>query len=142
VSVAGPGSLEELEQVGVLICDDAEAMRLLLRVIVSLERQFCVVGEASNGREAISFARELQPDVILLDLSMPVCTGLEALPEIRLAAPAAAVVVFSGLDESIVGDAAREAGATRFLQKGASPDAILATITGAHADRQAIRVAG
>jgi DNA-binding NarL/FixJ family response regulator len=135
--VDGSGSVEEI---GVLICDDVEALRFLVRCIVGLYPQLRVVGEASNGREAIAMARELQPDVILLDLSMPVCTGLEALPEIRVVAPAAAVVAFSGLDESIVGEAAREAGATRFLQKGAGPDEILTAITAAHEDLQAIRL--
>jgi DNA-binding NarL/FixJ family response regulator len=117
--------------IGVLICDDVAAMRGLLRVIVELNPDLRIVGEATNGNEAVSQATALQPDVIILDLSMPVRTGLDALPEIRAAAPSAAVIAFTGLDEDVVGHAARAAGATHFLQKGASPDEILATIEAA-----------
>jgi NarL family two-component system response regulator LiaR len=117
--------------IGVLICDDVEAMRTLLRVIVELSPNLRVTGEASNGNEAVAQAQRLQPDVILLDLSMPIRTGLDALPEIRLVAPAAKVVAFSGLDESVVGETVRTAGA-HFLQKGAHPDAIIDAIESAH----------
>lgn len=120
------------EPIGVLICDDVEAMRSLLRIVVELEPGFRVAGEAANGDEVVSKALELQPDVILLDLSMPGRTGLDALPAIRAAAPAAAVIAFSGLDESVVGEAALAAGAALFLQKGARPDAILAAIEAVH----------
>jgi len=91
-----------------------------------------VTGEAADGEEALARAAELTPDVILLDLSMPGRTGLDALPSIRAVAPAAAVIAFSGLDESVVGDAARAAGAALFLQKGARPDEILAAIAAVH----------
>lgn len=120
------------DRIGVLICDDIEAMRSLLRIVVELEPRFRVAGEAGDGDEAVSQAQTLQPDVILLDLSMPKRTGLDALPTIRLVAPAAAVIAFSGLDELVVGDAARAAGAALFLQKGVEPDAIVAAIIAAH----------
>jgi len=131
-SVASSTSPGEVEPIGVLICDDIEAMRNLLRIVVDLDPGFRVAGEAGNGHEAVSLALELQPDVILLDLSMPSRTGLDALPAIRVAAPAAAVIAFSGLDESVVGDAARAAGAALFLQKGARPEEILAAIAAVH----------
>ncbi|MCW2974858.1 MAG: response regulator transcription factor [Actinomycetia bacterium] len=118
--------------IGVLICDDVDAMRRLLRIVVELSPSLHVVGEAANGEEAVSQALVLQPDVILLDLSMPVRTGLDALPEIRTVAPAAKVIAFSGLEESVVGGLARDAGAALFLQKGAHPDAIAAAIVAAH----------
>jgi DNA-binding NarL/FixJ family response regulator len=120
------------ESIGVLICDDVEPMRSLLRIVVELEPGFHVVGEACDGDSVVAQAKELQPDVILLDLSMPGRTGLDALPAIRVAAPAAAVIAFSGLDESVVGEAALAAGAALFLQKGARPEAILAAIEAVH----------
>ncbi|MHB8468425.1 MAG: response regulator, partial [Gaiellaceae bacterium] len=106
-----------------LICDDVAAMRLLLNVIVGLNPDLHVAGEARDGNEAVSEARRLQPDVVVLDLSMPARSGLDALPDIRRVAPASVVIAFTGLDESVVGDAARAAGAASFVQKGTDPDA-------------------
>jgi DNA-binding NarL/FixJ family response regulator len=116
----------------VLICDDVEGLRRLLRSIIELDTGLCVVGEASDGNEALSQARELQPDVIVLDLSMPERTGLNALPDIRIAAPNAAVIAYTGLAGDVVESAARQAGATHFLQKGTDPASIVNTINQAH----------
>jgi DNA-binding NarL/FixJ family response regulator len=131
--MASSRSSNGTQRIGVLICDDVEAMRRLLRIVVELSPNLRVVGEASNGQEAVSQAKQLQPDVILLDLSMPIRTGLHALPEIRVVASAAAVIAFSGLDESVVGSAALQAGAALFLQKGAADaDTIIAAIEDVH----------
>src|ERR1700688_3070354 len=92
--------------IAVLICDDSEAMRALLRVVVGLRPSLRVVGEAADGNDAIREATRLQPDVILLDLAMPRRTGLEVLPELRRIAPAAKIIVFSGFSEATVADAA------------------------------------
>jgi DNA-binding NarL/FixJ family response regulator len=110
-------------------------MRRLLRLILALNPDLEVVGEARNGNEAVLQAAALQPDVILLDLSMPVRSGLDALPEIRIVAPTSAVIAFTGLAEEVVGHAVREAGATSFLQKGATPEEIVAAIANAHRRR-------
>ena len=87
---------ENGDEIGVLICDDVDAMRMLLRVVIELRPGLKVVGEARDGDEAIGEAKRLQPDVILLDLSMPGRTGFDALPEIRQVAPKAKVIVLSG----------------------------------------------
>jgi DNA-binding NarL/FixJ family response regulator len=120
--------------IGVLICDDVEAMRLLLRVLIELSPGLHVAGEARDGDEAISEAERVRPDVILLDLSMPRRTGLDALPDLRAVAPEAGIIAFSGLDGSIVKEAALQAGASHFLQKGADPNAIVAAIEDAAAN--------
>lgn len=114
--------------VGVLICDDAEPMRRLLGVVVTLRAGLHVVGEAADGVQAISEARRLQPNVILLDLSMPVRTGLDALPEIKRVAPGAKVIVFSGFATSTVAADVLAQGADRYLEKGMHPDALAAMI--------------
>lgn len=122
--------------IGVLICDDVESIRMLLGVIVEQQTGLHVVGEADDGLQAISEAERLQPDVILLDLSMPVLTGLDALPEIKRVAPGAKVIVLSGFAASMVADDVLAHGADRFLEKGVHPDAITATIeevAGVHA---------
>jgi NarL family two-component system response regulator LiaR len=120
-------------RIGVLICDDADSLLLLLRVVVGLDPGLHVAGEARNGQEAILEAARLQPDVILLDLSMPVLTGLDALPAIKAAAPGAHVIAFTGLSASVVEAAVRRAGADSFLEKGALPDVIAEAIKQAFA---------
>jgi DNA-binding NarL/FixJ family response regulator len=110
--------------VGVLICDDSEALRALLRAVIGLRPSLRVVGEAGDGNAAIVEATRLQPDIILLDLAMPRRTGLEALPELRLVAPAAKIIVFSGFSTASVAEEVIELGAARYLSKGADPEAI------------------
>ena len=113
---------------GVLICDDNDAMRMLLGVVVGGSPKLEVVGEASNGNDAVVQATRLQPSVILLDLAMPVRSGLDALPELRQVAPDARVIVYSGFAGGIVADDVLALGAAGYLEKGAHPDAIVGTI--------------
>lgn len=103
-------------------------MRTLLRVIVETSLDMLVVGEAADGKEAVTEAARLQPDVILLDLAMPIRSGLEALPELRQVAPDARIVVFSGFAGSIVAEQVVGLGAASYLEKGAHPDTIVAAI--------------
>jgi DNA-binding NarL/FixJ family response regulator len=117
-----------LAGIRVLICDDYQPIRLMLRTIIENQPGLDVVGEAANGQESISEAARLQPDVILLDLAMPVKTGLEALGEIAHVAPAAKIIVFSGFSIASVGGDVIELGAVLYLSKGASPEAIIASI--------------
>lgn len=101
----------------VLVVDDADDVRALVRAILGMDGRFCVAGEAADGVAAIEQAQALQPDLVLLDLSMPVLDGLEALPGIRTAAPRAAVVVLTGFAEDSTRAAADEVGATGYLVK-------------------------
>lgn len=110
--------------VGVLICDDSEVLRALLRAVIGLRPSLRVVGEAGDGNAAIIEATRLQPDVILLDLAMPRRTGLDALPELRQVAPAAKIIVFSGFSTASVAEEVLELGAARYLSKGADVDEI------------------
>lgn len=101
----------------VLVVDDVEAIRVLVRT--TLEPEFVVVGEASDGAQAVLRAEELQPDVVLLDLNMPRHDGLEAISEIRARCPGTRVVVLSGLAPEVIADKALELGADRFVDKSA-----------------------
>ena len=120
--------------IGVLICDDDADVRLLLRMVIGRNtdmeggRGLEVVGEAPDGNQAVSEAKRLQPDVVLLDLSMPHRTGLEALPEIKEVAPAAKVIVFSGFDPTMMASDVLSRGADRYLEKGVHPREIRAAI--------------
>jgi DNA-binding NarL/FixJ family response regulator len=120
-----------------LICDDTEAIRLLLRIMIERSSGIRVVGEAADGEQVIAAATRLQPDVILLDLAMPTRTGLDALPELRQVAPRAAIIVFSGFAGASVVEQALARGADHFLQKGAAPTLILATIEQCLGNRRA-----
>jgi DNA-binding NarL/FixJ family response regulator len=113
---------------GVLICDDNEAIRKLLGVIVDNEPGLRVVGEAADGNDAIVEAIALQPDVILLDLAMPKRSGLEALPELRRVAPDARIVVVSGFASANVAEEVIALGAASYIEKGADPAAIVTAI--------------
>lgn len=102
----------------VLIVDDVADLRLLLRVALAPIQEFEVIAEASDGFEAILQAELHQPDLVILDLSMPRLDGLEALPRILEVAPGARVVVLSGFDESRMREPALAAGAVAYLEKG------------------------
>jgi DNA-binding NarL/FixJ family response regulator len=112
----------------VLICDDDAAMRNLLRVVIDLAPGVRIVGEAADGEVAIREASRLQPDVILLDLAMPVLSGLDALPRLRQCAVAAKIIVLARFSAATVADQMYALGAASYLEKGADPEAIVATI--------------
>ncbi|HYF74163.1 MAG TPA: response regulator [Nocardioides sp.] len=102
----------------VVVIDDTPDIRALLRI--ALERAaYVVVGEAGDGRAGIEVVREQQPDLVLLDLSMPVLDGLEALPTIRDLLPTGTIVVLSGFGPTTMADRAVARGADGYLQKGA-----------------------
>ena len=113
---------------GVLICDDNDAIRTLLATVVANDPGLRVVGEAADGNDAIVEAIALQPDVILLDLAMPKCSGLDALPELRRVAPDARIVVLSGFTSANVAEEVLALGAASYVEKGADSAAIVAAI--------------
>lgn len=84
--------------IGVLLVDDVVDVRRLVRTALRFRGGFEVVGEASEGAEAIELAAALQPDVVVLDLGLPDLAGREVLSRIRLKSPGSKVVVFSGTD--------------------------------------------
>jgi DNA-binding NarL/FixJ family response regulator len=110
-----------MAKVSVLVCDDVAALRALVGLALGVNPSLEVVGEAQDGEEAIARAEELQPDVVLLDLAMPVMDGLEALPEIRRVSPRAKVVVLSGFDSGSIASEARKLGAVSYVEKGIDP---------------------
>lgn len=79
----------------ILIADDQEAIRRMLCFLFASESDFEVCGEAENGQEALEMAQVLHPDLILLDLSMPVMNGIEAACELKRLMPMTPIIVFS-----------------------------------------------
>jgi DNA-binding NarL/FixJ family response regulator len=113
----------------VLVVDDHPLTRGALSALLE-HNGFAVVGEAADGEGAIDRARVLQPDLVLLDLSMPAVSGLDALPRLRTAAPEAEVVVLtaSGTEENLLG--AIRAGAAGYLLKSEPPERIVDFLRG------------
>ncbi|MFL6090001.1 MAG: response regulator [Aeromicrobium sp.] len=114
----------EARPLRVVIIDDTADLRALLRIALG-RAGLCVVGEAGDGLAGIETVRTTQPDVILLDLSMPKMDGLEALPHLRALVPAARIVVLSGFGAGEMNERAHAAGADGYLQKGISLGKIL-----------------
>ena len=102
-----------------LLCDDSDEARTALRTILSDHEEIELVGEAVNGDEAVERALELRPDVILMDLNMPVVDGIEATRRIAKLLPSLRIVAFSGTDDAEAIRTIMEAGAAAYCAKGA-----------------------
>ena len=111
-----------------LIADDVADLRMTYKVILEASDRFSVVAEAGDGIRAVELARRHQPDLVLLDIAMPEKDGMEALPEIRDAAPKAKVVILTGFEEDRLGQMARERGASLYLEKGISADRLVTSL--------------
>ena len=125
--------------VDILVVDDAAAVRRLIRAVI--EEGNCgwaVTAEAADGREAIDVAQLTQPDIVLLDLSMPVMDGLQALPLVREAAPNAIVIVLTGFTGDAARGAAGAAGADGFIEKEDLVAALIPRLEANLADLRAV----
>lgn len=107
----------EAESPSVLLVDDEEDVRYLARLQVERVGGFRVVGEASDGLEAIELAERLQPSIVLLDVMMPRMDGFTALPELLVASPSSMIVMLSALNASTNEAPALRAGAFAYLEK-------------------------
>lgn len=115
----------------ILIADDHAVVRQGLRMFLTLDEDFEIIGEATNGAEAVNLARELQPDVVLMDLLMPVKDGITAIGEIRREMPDVEVIALTSVleDASVVG--AVKAGAIGYLLKDTQSDELRRAIKAA-----------
>jgi DNA-binding NarL/FixJ family response regulator len=104
----------------VLVVDDAANLRELLTVLLDVEDDFEVFGTAADGAQALERADALEPDIVLLDLAMPVMDGLQALPALRDRLPNARIVIFSGFEHEALAREALAAGADAYIEKGTS----------------------
>jgi DNA-binding NarL/FixJ family response regulator len=108
----------------VVLVDDYDKIRNLFRRVLERDHEFVVVGEAPDGRSGVEMVRALQPDLVLLDLSMPTMDGLEALREMRALAPSTRIAILSGFKEDVLGPLVTKMGATAYIEKGIKPDAL------------------
>jgi PAS domain S-box-containing protein len=120
------------EPATIAIVDDDTDVRMLIRTRLRMSGRFRVVGEGADGAEAVALAERHQPSLMLLDISMPGVDGLEALSRVLEASPTTRIVVFSGFEEQGLADKTKELGASVFIEKSTSLDALverLAVIT-------------
>jgi two-component system, NarL family, nitrate/nitrite response regulator NarL len=104
-------------RIRVLIADDHRLFAEALEAILEADTRIEVVGRARNGKEAVELAKSLDPEVVLMDISMPVMDGVEAAAEIRKRAPSVQVLMLTGSNASADVDRSRRAGAAGYVTK-------------------------
>jgi DNA-binding NarL/FixJ family response regulator len=124
---------EDRMPIRIVIADDHSVVRQGLRMFLGLDPELEVIGEAQNGAEALKLAQELKPDVVLMDLLMPVMDGITAIGEIRTQLPDTEVIALTSVleDASVVG--AVKAGAIGYLLKDTQSDELCRAIKAAAA---------
>lgn len=117
-----------IRTVRVLVVDDHRLVRKGLMSLLKTAAEIEIVGEAENGEVALERAQALQPDVVLLDLSMPVADGLSAIPALKKLKPAPGILVLTSFSEDERVFAAVRAGALGYVLKDCSPDDLIDAI--------------
>jgi DNA-binding NarL/FixJ family response regulator len=112
----------------VLLVDDQAVVRRALCGRFHLEPDLQVVGEASTGREAVTLAQTLSPDVVLMDIEMSEMDGIEATAALRRVVPQSAVVILSIYNDAQTRERAQAAGAVAFVEKRGVTDSLLSAI--------------
>lgn len=111
----------------ILIVDDSKIFRKILRTVLT-DNGYEIVGEAGNGQEALEILKTVTPDLVTLDITMPVMDGLEALKNIKTSYPSVKVVMVSAAGQKAKVMEALKAGASDFIQKPFDADAVLDVI--------------
>jgi DNA-binding NarL/FixJ family response regulator len=114
-----------------MVVDDHEFVRTMMCELVDGTDDMQVVGEAADGVQALPVAQQSRPDVVLMDLSMPVMNGIDATREVKTSIPEVRVIVLTTSTKGQDVHDAAAAGAIGFLSKGADPDAVLDAIRAA-----------
>jgi NarL family two-component system response regulator LiaR len=130
--------MSELRPIRVLIVDDHSMVRRGLATILRIKPDMQLVGEASNGREAVELCGRAQPDVVLMDLMMPEMGGAAATATIRKQWPQVQVIALTSFQEKDLVREALQAGAIGYLLKNVSADDLAAAIREAHAGRSTL----
>lgn len=127
------------ERIRVVLVDDAEDVRELIRFSLEIDGRFDVVGEAADGAEGITVVEATTPDAVLLDVAMPVMDGTAALPIIKERAPDTAVVVYTAFGTNDLVDQLESLGADDIVLKTSRPAEVAERISAAVAARRSHR---
>ncbi|HLH57446.1 MAG TPA: response regulator transcription factor [Verrucomicrobiae bacterium] len=117
-----------IKRITVLLADDNKGVRDGFRDLVELEDDLEVIGEAKNGRQAVAMAKRLRPAVVLMDIAMPVLSGLQATLEILKALPDTKVLMISAHTEDVYVEESTRSGAMGFLVKQTAADSLCCAI--------------
>ena len=120
-----------MKKIRLMLVDDQSLFREALRTLLSLQPDFEIVAEAENGSRAITLAGNHKPDVVLLDLRMPVLGGVDAIPGVLAAAPGVHIVVLTTFEEDEEIFAAMRAGAIGYLLKACSAEKLCDSVRAA-----------
>ena len=112
---------------GIMICDDAAFMRMMIKDILT-KNGYVVAGEAENGAKAVEKYKEVTPDLVLMDITMPEMDGIQALKEIRKADAGAKVIMCSAMGQQAMVIEAIQAGAKDFIVKPFQADRVLEAV--------------
>jgi DNA-binding NarL/FixJ family response regulator len=119
-----------MTKIRVLIADDHAIMRVGIKNILSRSSEICVVGEASNGAEAIELIHELNPDVLILDMEMPVMDGVEVARRLQAMKSPVRILVLSAYDDRQYIIEMLKMGASGYLIKDEAPEVIVEAVQG------------
>jgi len=117
----------------VLLADDHELLREGMRRVLEKEPDLEIVGEAANGAEAVAMVKDLQPNVVLMDVVMPELNGIDATKQIKVSNPATAVIILSAYDDDRYVLGLLEAGVAGYLLKHSSGQEVIQAIRSIHA---------
>ena len=117
----------------VFLVDDQAVVRASLRSLLEGRAELTLVGDSGGGTEALAAIQQARPDVVLLDISMPVLSGLDLLPRIRKALPRTKVVMLTNHEGESIVEQALQGGADGYLSKSSEPDELAIAIHAAHA---------
>ncbi len=122
-----------MEKISVVIAEDHAVVREGTRQLLISHDDIDVVGEAANGEEAVSLVKQLKPDVVLMDISMPVMSGIEATQSIKSSLPATAVLILTAYEDDQYVFALLSAGAAGYLLKDVPAAEVVRAVRSVHA---------
>jgi DNA-binding NarL/FixJ family response regulator len=120
--------MTETQPITVLLVDDQPLLRMGFRLILEGEDDLRIVGEASDGAEAVRLVRELDPDVVLMDVRMPVLDGIEATRAMTATGSGARIIILTTFDVDEYAFAGLQAGASAFLLKDVAPTELISAV--------------